>query len=155
MLNCLAGRGVKIRLQFVFGHRGVPGNELAAAAANAAHGCTTPKQNSQRKLRHSWKRAKRIVGKWLESNQPRPNTLLVCASSIAWQARLVQTGPRTGVIFTVCFISRNRRVAVSALILPRHPLFKQMSIGAESAGAPTTRWHALSAPLFSLRGPQG
>ena len=41
MLNCLAGRGVKIRLQFVFGHCGVPRNELADAAANAAHECTT------------------------------------------------------------------------------------------------------------------
>ncbi|KNH05004.1 Ribonuclease H domain [Perkinsela sp. CCAP 1560/4] len=40
MLNALAGRGVKIRLQFVFGHCGVPRNELADAAANSAHECS-------------------------------------------------------------------------------------------------------------------
>ncbi|KNH07550.1 Ribonuclease H domain, partial [Perkinsela sp. CCAP 1560/4] len=41
MLNSLAGRGVKIKLQFVFGHCGVPRNELADAAANSAHECST------------------------------------------------------------------------------------------------------------------
>ncbi|KNH05313.1 reverse transcriptase (RNA-dependent DNA polymerase) [Perkinsela sp. CCAP 1560/4] len=41
MLNALAGRGVKIRLQFVFGHCGVSRNELADVASNAAHGCST------------------------------------------------------------------------------------------------------------------
>ncbi|KNH07226.1 reverse transcriptase (RNA-dependent DNA polymerase) [Perkinsela sp. CCAP 1560/4] len=41
MLNALAGRGVKIRLQFVFGHCGVSRNELADVASNAAHGCIT------------------------------------------------------------------------------------------------------------------
>ena len=36
-----AGRGVKIKLQFVFGHCRVPRNKLADAAANSAHGCST------------------------------------------------------------------------------------------------------------------
>ena len=41
MLNDLAKRRVKILVQFVFGHCGVSRNELADAAANAAHGCGT------------------------------------------------------------------------------------------------------------------
>ena len=41
MLNGLADRGVKICLQFVFGHCGVSRNELADVASNAAHGCST------------------------------------------------------------------------------------------------------------------
>ncbi|KNH04317.1 Ribonuclease H domain [Perkinsela sp. CCAP 1560/4] len=112
MLNALAGRRVKIRLQFVFGHCGVSRNELADVASNAAHGCSTRYTlwhkdalsiareriagDASKKLEARETHRRRVVG----IKPTKTNTSLVSASLIAWQAKPAQTGLLTGATCT-------------------------------------------------------